>query len=379
MTRFLFTVGFATLLSAPGLNAQDEGTTVTFSGVQSVDFDGQFRMRAESRDSGANEGTDVLSRFRAGLDLKVDDYVRTYLQFQAHSDDLGNAVDGQIHQAFAYLSGLSNYFDLLLIGRFDMTYGHGRMISRNPFDNTGRAWDGFLASHSDDNYMLDLFWTRPVVGQATENPDETFGGFWYQRSLDVFDLNAYALKRGTGTRHDLTLGFIAATPDWMSGDYRNHDAAGLGWSLEFATQSADGNEEGSAMAAEAKYHLGGGLEVGVGLDTATDEFEPLYNNDFYYQGTASLFQWTNLTDAYGWVIKPMNENWRLYGALHRFSEDVATGSSGDALGTEFDLGVWGNLSEATEAWIGLSQYSGDDRNGNPADQLWLVGSIAVNF
>ena len=380
MTRFLCALGLVALLSSPDLAAQDGDVTVTFSGVQRVDFDGEFRMRAESRDSGLlgpGEGTTVPTRFRAGFNLEVDDYVSTYLQFQAHAPDLGTQVDGQIHQAYTNLAQITSFFDFQ-VGRFEMDYGQGRMVSSNNFSNTGRSWDGFRASHKDEGYSLDLFWTRPVVGQATENGDETFGGFYYERSLDVFDLDAYALKRATDARNDTTLGFIASSPDWAD----EETDSGIGWSLEFATQSADGSEDGSAMAVAANYMLGGGLEVGVGLDTASGgngDFQPLYNDEFYWQGTADLFQWTNLTDAYGWVVKPMNDKWNFYGSLHSFSEDVATPGSSDALGTEIDLGIWGNLNEATEAWMGLSRYSGDNRDGTAADQVWLVGSITVNF
>ena len=178
---------------------------------------------------------------------------------------------------------------------------------------------------------------------------------------------------------DLTLGFIVANPEWGRAGEEYAAASGLGWSLEFATQSSDGSDDGSAMAASANYGLAGGIEIGVGLDTADSAFQPLYGDEFFYGGMANLFSWTNLSDLNAWVIMPMNGNWNLYVQLHNFSEDVATGGGDDGLGTELDAGIWGSLNDSTGAWVGLSQYSAGDSFGAEEDQLWLAGAISVSF
>lgn len=381
----IWALAAASVLSS-AVTGQQQDVQVIAPGVDSFAIQGTFRTRVENRDFDTlASARTYTARLRVNLDVQVDDFIGAYFEFQ-NFGTAGEATTSDVHQGYATLTDLFNLFDLQ-VGRFEMSYGHQRMVSPLDWSNSGRAWDGFRAQHIAPDYNLDLFITKPVAGQGAQGPaSQVFSGLYYERQIGDVDTDVYLFRRENGTRDDFTLGFLV-----------EGEVEGISWSGEAAQQFGDADvnvdANGTAIAVRADGKVWGDLKVGLGYELATgdddptdadnDAFVPLFDFAHKYHGHADLVTWTNLSDIILRTAGPIDDNWNWYGDLHLLSlaEDDATGES--FLGTEVDLGVKGNIGQNAFFWGGVSQFVAGDTAAVGAignqDVSWIFAQVGIRF
>jgi Alginate export len=166
---------------------------------------GEFRVRYESRENSGlsnltmgRNNTDDLFRVRVYNDLWITQYVRIYSEFfSATSPDnrLAPALPDRDPADFMDLFVDLRTIDLddkpvwLRMGRQELLYGSGRLVSTLDWSNTRRTFQGIKAFWQSDNLDIDAFVVNPVVpagtyaggsqdGFTAPDTQTTFAGLW---------------------------------------------------------------------------------------------------------------------------------------------------------------------------------------------------------
>lgn len=378
-----------------------QGPVVHAPGIDSLELGGQLRFRWEDRDhippvKNAPSDHMNLGRGRVHLKATVDEVWDAFVQFQESIGGLGSPSADTVHQLYGRYAG----FDELVLqaGRFEMLYGNQRMISPLDWSNTGRAWDGVRVQFGRDEWSLDGFFTQPVLGQGATNADTDFAGLYGSWQGEPVQIDLYALRRRdpVAAIEDMTIGGL------VEGDLADN----LTFDVELAVQSGDHgvlDAGGTALAAGIDWTFEGGATVGLGYELASgddnpgdgndDTFLPLFNFDHYYQGHQDIVVWRNVQDIIIRGSLPVDEGWKLIGAIHLLSraegtDALYTGMGGrgavakgtdEAIGTEVDVSLKGKLTDQVALWTGVSQFLAGDGIRNGEDQLWLFVQIVFNF
>ncbi len=148
---------------------------------------GQARLRFESEQNkafGSVEPTQdafLLQRYFIHADLSHEDWLRFFVQGKfAHVRDRDRASGlagmedhADIHQGFADITALimENRVTFRL-GRQELQYGAQRLISPLDWGNIRRSFDGVKAFTVSDNWRVDAFAVRPVLGDRLNLDDE---------------------------------------------------------------------------------------------------------------------------------------------------------------------------------------------------------------
>ena len=352
----------ALLFSAAPVSAQDS------DGVQ---LGGQLRFRtADTAPEIGATTTSYTGRMRLNMATEVDSATKVFVELQSGggiSSDLGGL---DIHQGYMTISGFAGGMFDVKAGRMELSYGNQRMLSALDWNDAGRAWDGLVFQHATADHTLDVIYSKPVLNQMAGVTASTLGGLYYQRAISGWDTDVYLFNRIDGERDDMTLGALV-----------EGNVSGVGLSGEFAMQSGDATSasdaDGTAMALNASYALGGGMNVGVAYESS-DSFQTIADFSHAYHGHMDLFQWSSadsgLTDIALKGSMPIDDVWKWYGNFHMFSD-----SAGNALGNELDLGIKGNLSDSVGFWGGYSMFMDDDLTDSAEESSWLFAQIVVNF
>jgi len=399
--RKLPLISLAVALSASTLVAQEPRGTVTFgNSLDSLNVGGSLRFRLENRDNtppvmGANGNTLGAMHARVYFDAAFSERLNAKIEFQHVVMDTGKPSDEFLRQAWMTWSDIVPGGELQ-VGRFQMAFGNQRMISDDPWDMVGRAWDGALWNQDCDTVDFSLFWTQPVEGMAIPvGMEQAFGGAYFTFDADVIEIDTYAFARrdrmvGGNGRNDQTFGVLLED---------NYDSP-WSWSAEVATQIGDHGAEdagGSAAALRVDFEVNDRVMIGVGYELATgddtpgdgnnDAFSPLFDFGHAYQGHQDLFAWSNLEDIVVRSSFKLDDNWVLTLDLHDFSlaEDGGAISNGALtavagethLGTEIDLAVRGDLHENINLWAGVSAFQAGDAILNGDDQMWFFANLEM--
>jgi len=354
----------ALLFSAAPVSAQDS------DGVQ---IGGQLRFRTADKapEIGATT-TSHTGRMRLNMATEVDSATKVFIELQTGggiSSDLGEL---DLHQGYMTISGFAGGMFDVKAGRMELSYGNQRMLSSLDWNDAGRAWDGLVFQHATADHTLDVIYSKPVLNQMDFVTASTLGGLYYQRAISGWDTDVYLFNRIDGERDDMTLGALV-----------EGNVSGVGLSGEFAMQSGDATSaleaDGTAMALNANYALGSGMNVGVGYESS-DSFQTIADFSHAYHGHMDLFQWSSadsgLTDIVLKGSMPIDDVWKWYGNFHMFTDTL----TGDALGNELDLGIKGNLSDSVGFWGGYSMFMDDVATiDQTEDSSWLFAQIVVNF
>jgi hypothetical protein len=172
---------------------------------------GELRVRyndeVDSRLSGKDSGY-TLTRARIYGDLCFRDIVRIYAEYldadifdenliplptdRDHSDILNLFADVKIFE-------WDDHPAYLRLGRQELLYGSGRLISPLDWANTRRTFQGAKAFWRGDNVDIDAFVVQPVLPVTnkfdTVDDQVVFSGLWYtyrgegRRVVDVYYLN----------------------------------------------------------------------------------------------------------------------------------------------------------------------------------------------
>jgi hypothetical protein len=200
---------------------------------------GDLRERVESYSDGyfgladAPHTTYLLSRALLDADLHLAD-VRAFVQ-------LGNAVEwnrqpaalptddnrGDVQQAFIdYAPQIGGGKTTVRLGRFELKFGEGLIVSPRDGPNIRQAWDGGWVFYTVPGLRVDVLAVRPVDDKAgwfedTANPNQQLWGAYVTATpvslkdygVDVYYFNNinhavafYAGTRGPGSEHTSTSG-----------------------------------------------------------------------------------------------------------------------------------------------------------------------------
>lgn len=169
----------------------------------SLTLGGQARLRFESEHNKAFGSVEpshdafLLQRYFLHGDLKYSDWLRFFVQSKfAHVNDrdinaglAGLEDHADIHQAFVDMTALivENKVTFRL-GRQELAYGAERLISPLDWGNTRRTFDGIKVFSVLEDWRVDVFAVRPVLGDRRNLDDE-------DENVDFYGL--YSTYKGT--------------------------------------------------------------------------------------------------------------------------------------------------------------------------------------
>lgn len=391
-------------------------------------FSGQVRARVETTNvesyaaSAKRRGYDLTTlRTRLGLGVDAGQGVKGFIQIQdsrnwgSEAAVTSNEKNLDLHQGYADVLDLFAEPLDLRVGRQELQYGDGRLVSPLDWSNVGRAWDGARLRWRGSNYTVDLFET--VVKEV--NVAKRNGNFWglYAtcKAVPKHEFDAYIFGRdqrdGTlvneqgsqGNRSDRTVGArfkgapggfdYTGEADWQFG--RTAGQRVRAWAM-----AATG---GYTFDLAYKPRLGAEYDFASGDSNPSDNkvstFDPLYPFAHAYQGYQDIFAWKNGHDFKGSVSLDPKDDWRVQADFHHFrlhhSFDAwydatgapiiarsATGAPGKDIGNELDLHVKGKFREVITLWFGWSRFFAGSyvkATTTRGDRDWGFFQAAFNF
>lgn len=311
------------------------------------EFGGSVRVRGEAWDNFlfVPDASDSFALVRLLLDagLRVSDASRLFVEVKAADATSRDLPGGRRPIDVDTLALQQAYFETrradgslaFRAGRMALRYGRERLVSRLPWGNSLRAWDGALMTLEANGWDVDAFWTYfvPVdkYDMNTADTDRPFRGIYARRALanegDVLDLYWLSSRRPsvefngtTGAERRETFGMHLAL-----------DIRGYALDVEGALQTGRvGPEDISAamLAVELTRPLAGsGAEVLAGLDFASGDdrpggevgtFHALYPLGHAYLGYIDAVGRQNVLAAHLGVRMPLGERLRLGLEGHTF-------------------------------------------------------------
>jgi len=391
-----------TLLLALAQDPPASEGIVVAKGDTKITLGAALRYRYETRDpspaiEGAGSESFGLGRFRVHMDFSLNEQAKAFIQFQETVVPDGVPSSDTLHQAYGQLLQVANLADFQ-VGRFEMVYGGELLISRSDWSRTGSCFDGVRLSHHTDDYVVDLFVTQPVEGQAVPiGLDQSFMGVYGTLHREAIQVEGYVLARddrsdgGMGT-DDATLGgrFLWSQKEGIAvmveaaiqtGDHGTDDAGGTLFTADVSTPTIKNLTAGLNV-----LYASGDGDAGDGDD---DAFRPLYNTAHKFVGASDLFVVTNVLDVQPYATYKAANGWRFTGAVHLLTladEDGALpdlrgglikAPGEDDLGIEVEALAWKTIFEEVDLHLGVSEYLAGDAVANGDDQLW--GFIQLQF
>jgi len=310
--------------TAPEVVATTEAKTISFSLEERVR--GEWRENNFDFDGSTRALTDdawLLNRLRVGVEWRPASWLRVMVEGQDSEEwfsdrpdvpgKLGAEGDDVMDLRQAYIAlGESKGFSVQ-IGRMELNYGDGRLISRSPWKNLSQSFDGVLLRYAGNDWSLDGFVSSVVQfrdgrfnqSQWLDRGGNVLSGLYFSsKALGFQTTEAYALElhdRGTDV---VTLGArLKGEPTKLDGwDYE----------LEFAGQTGGvGGKDLSAYAGHAGVSYGWedmawqprfGIEYSYasGDSNASDNkvgtFQNLFPTNHRFYGYMDVFAWRNLSN-----------------------------------------------------------------------------------
>lgn len=370
-------------VSSPQLFGQEQGESSKSFTPLNVKIGGQFRARYGYQDPRGYTNNPQLSedfdllllRTRINLMFPVKENLLVFIQPQdsriagQESEVASNDTNVGIHQAYLEYTKLFNAPFSLKIGRQELYYGDGRLVSPMDFDNVGRSWDGMKLQYQWKEWSTDVFWTTLREGFGAEDDQDFLGIYTSCSSIKDHVLDFYILRRRfadntftdelgrTGDLKDTTLGAR------VKGKFQSFDYA-----VELVSQTGDlvdTETKAHALAFNCGYDFKGTLNTYIGLeytfatgdenptDGKNETFDPLFIDGATYQGFANLYSWKNGHDFKVKTQVSPWEKWLFWIDFHLFRLDEkhdawynflgspirrdATGMSNRNLGKEIDF------------------------------------------
>lgn len=414
------------VLAVSYAGAQEASVESLLAGTK-LRFGGQLRARGEAMNTlsyatpGQLRAADSgFLRTRVNLEAIPAAGVRTFVQVQdsrtagAEVSVASNEKNLDLHQGYLDLPELWGRPILLRIGRQELSYGDGRLISPLDWSNVGRAWDGVRLSAGPAEWKADVFVTKiKEVGGLKR--DAWFSGLYGScKAAPGHEFDGYLLFRdqgdGTLTGESGRKGNLA---ERTAGGRIKGKAGGADYSAEAAWQfgrSAGDRIRSYAGAVAAGYTFDAAWKprVGVEVDYASGDkdpadarrgaFDPLFPFGHYYQGYQDIFSWKNGED---WMLTTRAEpggGWQLQADYHWFRlahgrdgwydattaliRRDATGASGRNVGHEVDLTARVAVRKAIKLWLGVSRFWNSafvKRTGGGGDRNWGFLQATVDF
>jgi hypothetical protein len=367
------------------------------SGIAITDglkIDGQIRERTEvdGRIYGFDSAFSEESYLRTRIGLEISKIENTVIYFQIQDSRFfasdwyrdypnNDGVTG-VRQAFIMFRLPSNTDFWFQLGRFEIEYGRGRLISAYDWDQQGRVFDGLRFGYDNGNFATDA-----LILKLRENNwhdydrfiDEYFYGIYTQifnKNLHLFallDHSYFTANDGKPSWHHWTLG----------GYYRLITSFGLDLQADFAYQNGiyggtnTPDLESYMIAGEIGYtfHLKSTPRVAVGLDITSGEdgfgnTRNMFVNYFFdphsIWGYMDYITGSTLDGIADFTIKtsfsPSKTTW-IGADYHIIGETEAYGHHQDGLfefgykyGEEIDLTGKYEIYENLKAQLGISFF-----------------------
>lgn len=411
---------------------------VTPKPEDTLTFSLEARLRSEWRennfdfDNGADALTDdtwLLSRLRLGVDWKPVSWFHFRVEgqdsrefFADRSNTPGvlgaegdNAFD--LKQAFFEIGDPKRFS--ATIGRQELDYGDGRLISRTPWKNITQSFDAVKLHYAADTWWLDAF-TSSVVRvrkgefdlsdwlDDSDERDQFFSGLYFSTTaLDVQVTDFYAFElheNDRGGSDFVTLGTR------MKADPRK--LAGWDYETEMAVQFGD--RSGKDLSAFAGHWGAGynwlhvpwkpriGLEYNYATgdsnaaDGHTNTFQNLFPTNHPFYGFMDLFAWQNIHNPAVRLSAEPTEKVKVALDYHLFwlantgdawyrasqspiSRPITPGASSYA-GSELDFTVVWKALKHLDVQAGYShffagKYLDDTGAGSDADFAYLMTTL----
>ncbi len=329
-------------------------------------------------------------RVRLGIDLGVEDWVRTRIRFQdarvfGQTTTSGDGIG--LHEGWAEVSPPWAQGLTIRAGRTELAYGRERLVGTDDFGLTGQAFDGGFIRYEFAPYIsLDAFYAKTRESAGVEGDGDFFGIYastsgipfttldvYYMGLLDELDVQeptANGQERRLEERNIHTLG--ARVELLASGFLFEGEAM---FQLGSRTDPVDPTREldhfATAYHAEISYQipvltlpaLGAFFTWASGdanpSDGSSVDFNPLFPSRQAYLGKMNLFNLTNIMDVGGFVELTPPRGFGAHFAFHYFrlpntsgplpggfgagktpdptSPDLARQAIGNNVGYEIDL------------------------------------------
>lgn len=301
-----------------------------------LSFSLEAQVRGEWRDnnfdfdsskSSLTDDTWLVSRLRLGVDWKATPWLRLHVQGQDSREFFADRpnVPGQLgaegddafdlQQGFVELGNPKRVS--LTIGRQELDYGDGRLISLTPWKNVSQTFDAVKFHYAADNWWIDAFTSsvvRPRRGEFNQSDwlddgahrNEFFSGLYFSTTaLDVQVTDFYALElheEDRGGSDFVTLGTrMKAAPMKLAGwDYETEMAVQVGERFGQDLSAFAGHWGGGYnwLDSSWKPHLGIEYNYATGDSNAADgrigTFQNLFPTNHPFYGYMDTFSWQNM-------------------------------------------------------------------------------------
>lgn len=326
----------------------------------------------------------ILTRYLLHADIHYHPTVRLFMQLQSSLSDgrveetpPGEQNELDLHQAFADVTLIRRPSSTIYfrVGRQEMSYGAGRLVSVREGPNTRQAFDGAKLLFVSTDVRGDMFYTHYVAGREGVlndrfwNRDKQFWGtYWtinYVPGIQTLDLYYLGIKDRNARWNDLEGGEVRHSVGARSSgkcDRLTYDFEGVyqfgdmvsksvaAWTLSSHTTYTLGNTEESASLGLKTELISGDRRAG---DGKIQSFNPLFPRGAYF-GYAALIGPSNLFDLHpSWTIplSPLFEVdidydifWRYASADGIYNQDASLlYSAGDHHGEFIGHQISGNI------------------------------------
>jgi hypothetical protein len=309
-----------------------------FPAASNWDIGGQFRIRAEARDSGSfpnrdfaksldHENDYFLFRTKVHLGWSPKKWFAAYVEGRdAHAVSDTRAVPENdrfdLYQAYVRIGDPERFPFSLKTGRQELIYGDQRHIGNGDWSNTGRSFDAVKLRFQNNAFWLDAFVARPVLANDgrfnNANHHDWFSGLYgsTRRIASWQDTEFFVLARnvgarslavgGAGPRDIYTLGtrWKSLSDKLGSWDYSLEVAKQFGSILQngkwldhtaYALNVSGGHSWKKAFGAP---RLGFGYDYGSGdsdsADNRNETFECLFGTNHRFYGNMDLMGLRNM-------------------------------------------------------------------------------------
>jgi hypothetical protein len=171
------------------------------SGDLWVSFGGSVRIRAEGYENfnfspSADDGAYWLLRTHLHADVHYKDRIRLFTQIRratSHDRELPGGNSASLQDEFDLMNFFIDVYPILSkdqmvmlrVGRFEQTYGVGRIIGCTEWSQLRRPVDGLKLRFAGSNWWIDTFAVWPLISEKTEwmepNKDEVQWGIYGHR------------------------------------------------------------------------------------------------------------------------------------------------------------------------------------------------------
>ncbi|MFC2135289.1 alginate export family protein [Bacteroidota bacterium] len=281
-----------------------------------VEFSAQIRPRFEVDNKDFNNATETknLGLLRTRVAMKFSPAENLELFFQAQdSRDMGyetnsltNMKNLDVHQAYVKLR---NFFELpvdIKLGRMEITYGSGRFLGINNWNNVGRAFDGAVVSIKANEHKFDFIAVKEEENyQFGDSADVDILAF----VSDIYIASKFKVQPFIMWQKNTPLNILSR---FSTGIYSKGALAGYFHEADLAYQFGELTDENGAKLNIAAYIAS--ITVGVKLNLPV---KPTFN-----AGLDILSGDDNPNDeSYNVFVSPYGDKHKFYGMMDYFKNN----------------------------------------------------------